>query len=191
MTAEMILFIILNMLRMDNATEPAIERARPHLVKLASAIADEQTTDVPAVRLIALAYEETRFGYRGNHKPVSSDGACGVYQQLPRYSFIKGATCARLGRDLRFATKAAKAYLLYIQKRFAKTKRSSVIDAKMCHYYSGNKCDQEAVAYAKRHERSRLKALALREGKTEIKTSTHLEARVSDDPKSGLPPTRL
>jgi len=166
MTAEMILFIILNMLRMDNATEARIESAMPHLTQLADAIHVHQDADVPAVRLIALAYEETRFSYR-NPKTVSSDGACGVYQQLPKYAPIKGTTCKHLF-NVYTATKNAKLYLKYIQKRFAKTKLSTVIDAKMCHYYSGNKCDKEAVAYAKRHERSRKRAMKLLNKKNPI-----------------------
>lgn len=193
MTAEIILMIILNMLRMDNATPERINEAMPHLTALASAIAQEQDTDVPAVRLIALSYEESRFGlpYKG-FKPVSSDNACGVYQQIPKWAYVEGATCARLNNDLVFATKAAKANLRYIQKRFAKTLRSSVIDDKMCHYYSGNKCDQEAHDYAKRHQKSRLKAISLAGAKASIKSAVVTsDVRVSDDPNSGLPPTSI
>ena len=36
------------------------------------------------------------------------------------------------------------------------------MDKRMCHYYSGNRCDAEARAYSKRHRKIRLKARKLR-----------------------------
>jgi hypothetical protein len=179
MSAETILYIILSLLRADNATNLDQPVVHNHLVEVSQAIEAHASRTVPAERLISLAYNESRFGYRHVQRgtiPKSSWGACGIYQQVPRYSRIE-TTCDRLG-DVDHATQVAVAYLDYMIDRWS-IRGSSNMDTRMCHYYSGNRCDAEARAYSNRHRRVRLKARKLRS-----------EARRSSTPRSTTRRTR-
>lgn len=178
MSPETILYIILTMLSMDNATPKAISEARPHLETLSVAISKGATKDVPATRLIALAYRESRFGYKEAPKgkyPTTSWGACGVFQQVPKFAHGGKTTCAKLGTDLNEAVNQAVATTRYIKRRW-KAKSASSLDISMCHYYSGNSCDDnkdgklnrkdEAYRYGIDHRKARQKAIRLaRKGK--------------------------
>ncbi len=183
MTAEMILYIILNLLRADNATNLDNPQVHQHLVEVSQAIHTHATSTVPVERLISLAYNESRFGYKYVLKgtyPKSSWNACGIYQQVPKFSKIK-TTCKKLGTDVNHATKVAVAYLDYMIDRWS-IRGSKRMDSRMCHYYSGNRCDAEARAYSKRHRKVRLKALKLkskarRATKTPTTTRTARKAR--------------
>lgn len=139
-----ILHTIINMLALDNATPTAIEKARPHLMKVARAIAESPYKD--KARLISLAYNETRFGYKKKN-PKSSWGACGIYQQVVRWSPVK-TSCKKLGNPTT-STKIAVVKIREIFDRWGKSHKT------MCHYFSGTKCDDnEAKAYAKRHTKA-------------------------------------
>lgn len=171
MTAETILYIILSLLRADNANNLDTPVVHNHLVEVSEAIEAHQSTTVPAVRLISLAYNESRFGYRHVQKgtyPKSSWNACGIYQQVPKFSRID-TSCEKLGTDVDHATEVAVAYLDHMIDRWS-IKGSRKMDTRMCHYYSGNKCDAEARAYSKRHRKVRLKALKLRYKASRAKT---------------------
>ena len=173
MTAETILYIILSLLRADNANNLEKPVVHNHLVEVSQAIEAHATRSVPAERLISLAYNESRFGYKDVLKgtyPKSGWGACGIYQQVPKYSKIP-TTCGKLGTDVDHATQVAVAYLDYMIDRWD-IRGSSRMDNRMCHYYSGNDCDDnkdgklndkdEAMQYASRHRKIRLKARKLR-----------------------------
>ena len=173
MSPETILYIILTMLTQDNAKPFMVESARPHLETLSVAISEGATKDVPATRLIALAYRESRFGYKDAHKgkyPTTSWGACGVFQQVPKFAHGGSTTCAKLGTDLDEAVNQAVATTRYIKRRW-KAKSASALDISMCHYYSGNSCDDnkdgklthkdEAYRYGIDHRKARHKALRL------------------------------
>ena len=146
----MIIFrVLLALLADDNAPSSKVEAAKPHLMEVAKAIA---AADMPADRLIALSYEESRFGYKyPNFSPELSSGACGIYQQIVRWSPVQ-TTCRKL-RSPREATRVAVAKLKDLKKRWGLT------DASMCHYFSGNECDDAAaLEYAQNHSKSRMKA---------------------------------
>lgn len=163
MTAETILYIILSLLRADNATNLTDPVVHDHLVEVSEAIEAHASRTVPAERLISLAYNESRFGYRHVQRgtfPKSSWNACGIYQQVPKFSQVE-TTCEKLGTDVDHATEVAVAYLDHMIDRWD-IRGSSNMDRRMCHYYSGNRCDAEARAYSKRHRKIRLKALKLR-----------------------------
>lgn len=162
MDATTILFIILNLLGADNANNLDNPVVHNHLVEVSQAIHTHASRTVPAERLISLAYNESRFGYKYALKgtyPKSSWNACGIYQQVPKFSQVK-TTCKKLGTDVDHATKVAVAYLDYMIDRWD-IKGSVKMDKRMCHYYSGNRCDAEARAYSKRHRKIRLKAQKL------------------------------
>lgn len=163
MTAETILYIILSLLRADNANNLDQPVVHNHLVEVSQAIEAHASRTVPAERLISLAYNESRFGYKYALKgtyPKSSWNACGIYQQVPKFSKVK-TTCKKLGTDVDHATEVAVAYLDYMIDRWS-IRGSSRMDTRMCHYYSGNRCDAEARAYSRRHRKIRLKARKIR-----------------------------
>jgi hypothetical protein len=135
-----------------------------HLTSVAKAIESAPTSY--QVRVIALGYEESRFGFqhvlKGRKLKVSS-GACGIFQQLPRYALAGKTTCAKLQQP-KEAVRQALAYLKMIEKRFKprhKGKGELRMDRAMCHYFSGNRCDRSARKYSQRHRATRLKTLRL------------------------------
>ena len=185
MDATTILFIILNLLRADNANGLDHPKVHQHLVEVSQAIESHATKSVPAERLISLAYNESRFGYNYVLKgtfPKSSWNACGIYQQVPKYAKIK-TTCKKLGTDVDHATEVAVAYLDYMIDRWS-IKGSSKMDKRMCHYYSGNRCDSEARVYSKKHRKIRLKARKLR-SKAKRKVKVKVAMKVAKKTISG------
>jgi hypothetical protein len=155
-----VLKIALSLLALDNAKPSDLDNPMvlTHLMQVAEAIAD-QPSEYQA-RLISLAYNESRFGYKFvlKGKPVKSGmGACGIYQQIPRFAEGGKTTCAKL-QDVRHATMQAVAYLKFLERKYKVNKSATRLDIAMCHYYSGNRCDRSALAYAKRHKVIRLKA---------------------------------
>jgi homospermidine synthase len=110
-------------------------------------------------------------------------GACGIYQQIPKWSPIK-TTCKKLNKDVDHSTKVAVATLGRMIDRWD-IKGSKNMDKRMCHYYSGNKCDDEARAYGKRHRKIRLKAITLSKKKTKVaKKSKSKKSNTNSKPKS-------
>ncbi len=102
--------------------------------------ADEEAS---VEHLMTLAFKETRFGY---DKLVNSMGACGVYQQLPKFSIYK-MSCNDL-LDSSNSTLEAWSQLSYIKKRY-----EGKLNNTICHYFSGNICgDKDALDYAKQYE---------------------------------------
>jgi hypothetical protein len=155
-----ILKIALSLLALDNAKPQDLDNpvVLTHLMQVAEAIS-EQPSEYQA-RLISLAYNESRFGYKQalKGKPVKSGmGACGIYQQIPRYAEGGSTSCAKL-QDVKHATMQAVAYLKFVERKY-KARSATRLDLAMCHYYSGNRCDRTALAYAKRHKVIRVKAL--------------------------------
>ena len=154
-----ILKLMLGLLALDNAPMEATNHpvVLSHMISVADAISS-QPAEYQA-RLVSLAYNESRFGYRFvlKGKPVkSSAGACGIYQQNPRFAEGGKTTCAKL-QDVHHATKQAVAYLKFIERKY-KARSAYRLDRAMCHYFSGNTCDRSARAYAKRHRSIRQKA---------------------------------
>lgn len=163
MTQLIITFnILINLLTLDNAPREALESpvVVAHLMAVADAIAS--APHAYRGRLIALAYEESRFGYRFALKgePVVNESACGIYQQIPRWAEGGRVTCAQL-QDPSVATHHAVAYLKYIERRF-KARSASQMDKKICHYFSGNRCDDKASKkYARAHAKTRARVVRL------------------------------
>ena len=188
MSQEIILFIILKLLAYDNAIGLEKRVVKNHLTRVAEAIHKHHTKDVPAIRLIALAYEESRFGYKEvqlKKAVISNKKACGIYQQVVKFSMIP-TTCKKL-QDPEHATKVAIKYLNYMIKRW-NIKGTAKMDNRMCHYYSGNSCDDnkdkklnkkdEAMRYAYRHRKTRKKALKFYRKSKKTKISLNNKKRV-------------
>ena len=150
MTIELIFHIILNMLVSDNIkpqylADPAVQE---HLHNVAEAIY-YKGGGVDPHRLIALAYKETRFGY----KPEDLDNgvACGVYQQVPSTA-LREVTCEQLVNDVNLATELAVLYIQYVDRRWGS---SEDLSQRMCHYYSGNVCgDADSRDYVRKYRKA-------------------------------------
>ena len=154
--------LLLALLSLDNAPSDVLDHpvVLTHMLSVAVAIEDAPLRYQD--RLISLAYNESRFGYRFIYdgKPVKSKaGACGIYQQIPRFAEGGKTTCKKL-QDVAHATKQAVAYLKFIERKY-KPKTTKQFDKAMCHYFSGNNCDRSARAYARSHRKIRQRATRL------------------------------
>jgi hypothetical protein len=154
--------LLLALLSFDNAPIEMMDHPVVLTHMLSIAVAIEDAPEKYQDRLISLAYNESRFGYRFifNGKPVKSGaGACGIYQQLPRFAEGGKTTCKKL-QDVDHATKQAVAYLKFIERKY-KPRNTKQFDSVMCHYFSGNNCDRSAHAYARSHRKIRQRATRL------------------------------
>jgi len=154
--------LLLALLSFDNAPIEMMDHPVVLTHMLSIAVAIEDAPEKYQDRLISLAYNESRFGYRFifNGKPVKSGaGACGIYQQLPRFAEGGKTTCKKL-QDVAHATKQAVAYLKFLERKY-KPRNTKQFDSVMCHYFSGNNCDSSARAYARSHRKIRQRATRL------------------------------
>ena len=161
--------IIISLLGSDNAKPEVVEDPNVliHLQTLAYDISKAPTKY--HADLISLAYNESRFGYKFayNHKEINSNGDCGVFQQRPKFAHGGKTTCKKL-QSSKEAVRQAVAYLQYVENRWGskwiriklKGKRTKV-NIVLCHYNSGNSCDDNkdkrlnrrdsSVRYAMKH----------------------------------------
>ena len=158
MTIQVIntLKLLIALLSMDNAPMEITNHPVVLSHMIAVAVAIEDAPEKYRDRLISLAYNESRFGYRFIYdgKPIKSKaGACGIYQQIPRFAEGGKTTCKKL-QDVAHATKQAVAYLKFLERKY-KPKTTKQFDSAMCHYFSGNNCDRSARAYARSHRKIR------------------------------------
>jgi hypothetical protein len=177
-----IVFIMVSMLSANNMPKDKIEAQKPDLVKLATAISQ----DSDPLTLIGVSYTENRFKLKGS----SSKGACGPFQQIPKWSPI-ATTCAELQSNPEVAVKVAKASLSKVWKRWDKDIQS------LCHYNSGNKCYSRSLKYSREVWRSIKWAKRISKKKIEIKvpyTNSHMKFHIVDEKvraSLGLPPLSL
>jgi len=147
--AEFILAIMMALLAWDKAPVEIV--SAPHVQAHLRALAEEiARAEGDEVRLVTLAFRETRFGFREAYvglSPKSSVG-CGVFQQWPQFAQGGPVTCDELA-SLAVAVKQARAYLRYIERRWGKG------DSAICHYFSGNRCVGRAQkTYTREHIRT-------------------------------------
>ena len=157
------LILLLSFLRADGALPAHLNNPSvlSHLHTVAEAIDEAATRAVPRARLIALAYEESRFGYREAMRgrfPIGTSGECGIFQQIPRFSPIE-ATCEQLGTDQKLAAKVAVASLMRVIRRH-RVRGGRAMDRRICHYNGGNRCNRSARRYARRHAKTRRRVVA-------------------------------
>jgi len=152
-----ILFTLLSMLNTENAVLETDDICK--LNQLSNVIYSYTmentyfTQDQSVPHLIALGWNETRFSYNTDHITPNYYGeACGVFQQTDKLSMNK-FDCVDLLHPTR-ATKEALDQLKYIKERW-----DGKLDKTICHYFSGNKCDDKASEiYASNHQKARAKA---------------------------------
>lgn len=108
------------------------------------------TQEQSVEHLLALGWNETRFSYNADQITPNYYGeACGVYQQTDKLSMNK-FDCVDLLYPTR-ATKEALDQLKYIKERW-----NGKLDKTICHYFSGNRCDDKASqTYANNHKNAR------------------------------------
>jgi len=152
-----ILFTMLSMLNTETASIDAEDVCK--LNQLSNVIYSYSlensyfTQEQSVEHLIALGWNETRFSFNTDHITPNVYGeACGVYQQTDKLSMNK-FDCVDLLHPTR-ATKEALDQLQYIKERW-----NGKLDKTICHYFSGNKCDDKASEiYASNHQKARAKA---------------------------------
>jgi len=157
-----ILMIILSLLGSDNAKplmvdDPIVLMSLQELAHEISLAPSKYRAD-----LISLGYNESRFGYRFAYegKQIEKNGDCGVFQQRPRFANAGKTSCEKL-QDPAEAVKQAVAYLRYVEKRWGsqwvkiKIKgKSTKVDIAICHYNSGNYCDDNKDRSLNKRDRS-------------------------------------
>jgi hypothetical protein len=98
--------------------------------------------NIDRLDLTALAWIESRF----RPDAISGSGACGMFQQIPRYARPLPTTCARL-HDPAIAGWHAGAFIARYQRRWGANWT--------CHYNGGMVCGPRAWTYAIRHAQVR------------------------------------
>ena len=154
-TAGWIFLVMLSMLRADNVTPSQLKAAQCSLASLSESIAVYATSPDEVLDLVALGFEESRFSYRGRLE-VSHKGACGIFQQIPKYAtpdFVAKPTCKELGNPWEATYRAV--------HQIRKLKRMFPLADRFCHYNSGMECRLSARAYVQRVRRYRKQARRL------------------------------
>jgi len=147
-SAMKIFLTMVVMLDMANAGPEKVEEAECRIRTLADAISHfAEQNDADPIRLIAIAFHESRFMYdHPDGWAESSAGACGPYQQIPRYAHPREEPidCAGLQEPWE-ATRRVVAKLENMTHRFGPVEDS------ICHYSAGNVCTERGQRYAERH----------------------------------------
>lgn len=161
-------YLILRMIFALLATDPGgadlASKHRAHLEKVAQAIfdvaRDKQASKSEIRMLIAIAMRESRFGvpYKA-YFPVSSVGACGIWQVKPvmfdpATRTTHNESCADM-QDLYYAAARGLEAMRYWMRR----------KGRICHYNGGWRCRRAAKLYerdVKRYMKVRPKYLAQR-----------------------------
>ena len=166
-SAMQIFLTMIAMLDLANASPEKVEEAECRITNLANAINSYSIEyDADPIRLIAMAFQESRFMYdHPDGWAESHAGACGPFQQIPRYAHPRDEPidCAGL-QDPYEATRRVIAKLENMTQRFGPVEES------ICHYASGNVCTERGQGYAERHHTyyARAQRIHRRIGQNEI-----------------------
>lgn len=132
--------VMLSLLDYAGAPKTVVEDNVCRLSEVARGIATNARDFENLLDLIAVGYVESKFGYRGDYL-VSRRGACGVFQQIPKYAYpadFAKPTCDSLQSPDESSFRASMALQemlgVYGGDRF-------------CHYNAGNICGQQAYRY--------------------------------------------
>ena len=153
-------YTISSLLKEDNV-DIEDEATQCHLLKVASEVGEQSKYyDFNPVRLITIGFNESRFGvneYLNNSFPISASGDCGIYQQQPQFAVLEHS---RKCDDFKSVSLATEQAILFVKnniiKRY-KAKNTDTLDKMICHYNSGNICNN-TKKYVKEHKETRLKA---------------------------------
>jgi len=145
MKAEIILQIIFSLLEQSNVNIDTLHHAsKCHLYDVAHNISTISQTEEDAAHLITIAYKESKFNYQVEDNVLSNHGACGIYQQIPKYTdhpTLGKLSCQEL-QDTSTATQQAIISIKKVFETYGKDLKN------VCHYNAGNKCGGESIKYA-------------------------------------------
>ena len=146
-----IIFVIQQMLLSDNADPVLVEEQLDEFIDLSKAIVQHsEEWEQDPLRMVAVGFQESRFGYRVEEfEVVSHSGACGPFQQIPRYArpYSEPVTCEELFDPYEAAYRLG-AKLNQMEDRWGEGR----LDETICHYYEGNVCtEEEGHRYARDH----------------------------------------
>tara|TARA_Y100000592_G_scaffold101159_1_gene186169 strand:- start:686 stop:1252 length:567 start_codon:yes stop_codon:yes gene_type:complete len=168
-SAAKVFITMLSLLNYAGAPETIVENNICKLSQVAEGIVVNAQSKEEILDLIAVGYIESKFGYRGN-RLVSPRGACGVFQQIPRYAYPEDfplPTCDSLQFPAEASFRASQALRslkeMYEEDRF-------------CHYNGGNVCSSLAHSYQRAVLRVRSRArrlLRLLENPSRTEQSLH------------------
>lgn len=121
------------------------------MLTISEAIVGTEHENTSYTDLISLAFHESRFGinYESTEQIVSPAGACGIYQQIPRYSepsHLAKPTCEGL-QDAWEASYRAVNFLEVLNSRYGN------LESAMCHYCGGYRCSPICQEYRDKHIR--------------------------------------
>lgn len=122
-------------------------------VNIDSVVSHSSSNDLEEESLIALMWHETRW----RNKLVSSVGACGMAQVIPRYT-VPQVSCRQLKNPeigIEYGAIALRSWMNIADNNLTRA---------YCHYNSGNNCYERGLIYARRVKRSyrRLKRIVRR-----------------------------
>ena len=144
--AVKIFLLLQGLLLSENVSEKVVDQNTCELLTLAEAIHAYADTEDEVYELVAVGFEESRFSVN-RKKVVSHKGACGVYQQIPKYAHptdVPRPTCEDLS-DAWTSTFHA----IHTFRKFKDIFKENWI----CHYNSGYKCYESSDRYARRVKR--------------------------------------
>jgi hypothetical protein len=135
--------------------------SRCHIFGLAKAITKHIKNDSDIAALVAIGYKESKFNYKAKRWFTSPNGKhCGIYQQSPQFAILDGRklNC----RDLQSndtATDQALSYIHYVIDTYGRSWDN------ICHYNSGNECNDGSRRYAKDFKHKYDKTISMLKGK--------------------------
>jgi len=139
-SAALAFYVILQLLSWEGAPSEIVEDNICNLHQLSEGIAIESQSEDELLDLLAVGFEESRYSYRGRFV-VSRRGACGVFQQIPRYaepSDLPRPSCRDLQDPYIGAFRAVSALRL-LREKFG--------EDRFCHYNAGNICRSRSFSY--------------------------------------------
>jgi hypothetical protein len=115
-------------------------QSKCHLLDVAHYASSMTTNEHELKTILAIGFIESKFNFLGEKNIISRHGACGIYQQVPRYA--KPLTCD----DLHNTEIATKQVLSATNDIF---QRHDFKLSKICEYNSGPRCNDHSNRYAK------------------------------------------
>jgi hypothetical protein len=114
-------------------------QSKCHLLDIAHHASNIANDEHELKTILAIGFIESKFNFLGEKNIISRHGACGIYQQVPRYA--KPLTCEDL-HDNEIATKRV------LEATNDIFQRHNFKLSKICEYNSGPKCNNHSRQYA-------------------------------------------
>jgi len=122
------------------STEDLSYKSKCHLLEVAYHAHNLGSNEHEQRIILAIGYIESKFNHKGDEEIKSTHGACGIYQQIPKYA--KPLNCNNLQN-----TQTATEQVLKVVRDIFQNNSSKL--SKICKYNSGPKCNPGSEKYAK------------------------------------------